>query len=140
MGCNCTKDEAKKYLSHEINNYTNPYILKINIPKTDKLKLIIYEGKNDEMLLADVINSAFFSNEYTEDIDANFISKFDKENNEYKYYIQRLIGYEIDEENPGRDKLWAVYINKQKFDWSYLCNSNRILRKSDEVEFRFEKA
>jgi hypothetical protein len=139
MGCNCSKEEAKKYISKELSNYTNPYILKINIPKSDKLKLIIYEGKSEEMLLVDIINSAFFSNEYAEDIDANFISIYDKEDNEYRYYIQRLIGYEIDEENPRRDKLWTIYINRQKYDWSYLCNYNRVLRKGDEVEFRFER-
>jgi hypothetical protein len=139
MGCSCSKEEAKKYISNELNNYMNPYIIKINIPKTDKLKLIIYEGKSEEMLLADIINSAFFSNEYAEDIDANFISIYDSEAGEYHYYIQRLIGYEIDEENPQRDKVWTCYINRQKYDWSHLCNYNRVLRKGDEVEFRFER-
>jgi hypothetical protein len=139
MGCSCTRDEAKKYLNNELHNYSNPFIIKINIPKTDKLKLIIYEGKSEEMLLIDVINSAFFSNEYADDLDANFITIYDKETNEYRYYIQRLLGYEIDEDNPKRDKIWTIYINKQRCDWSYQCNYNRVLRKNDEIEFRFEK-
>ena len=139
MGCTCSRDDAKNYIKQELKKRNNPYIIKINIPRTDKIKLIIFEGSSDEMLMTEVINSVFFSKEYSNEIDANFITFYNPEKNEFNYYIQRLIGYEIDDNIINNEKFWIVYINKLKYDWSFLCNKNRILRKNDEIEFRFEK-
>jgi hypothetical protein len=140
MGCTCSREEARGLISNEIKKYHNPYIIKINIPRSDKLKLIIYDGKSEEMLITDIINSAFFSKENAADLDANFISIYDPKNKMFNYYIQRLIGYEIDDENPEGGKLWMVYVNRTRFDWSFLCSKNRILKKNDEIEFRFENS
>lgn len=72
--------------------------------------------------------------------DANFISVYNKDKDEYDYYVQRLIGVQIDnEEFPKSGKLWVCYINQRREDWSFLCDNNRIVSKDDDILWRLEK-
>jgi len=100
-----------------------------------------YDSEDCELPLMQVMNSlAFESGEKGRKFDANFISIFNKEKNEFEYYIQRLCGKEIEnEENPKVGKIWVPYINRKKEDWSYICENNRIVAKEDEIMFRFEE-
>ena len=139
MGCTCSREEAKAVINSEIKKFNSPVIIKISIPKTDRIKLIIHECNSDEVLITDLINTAFFNNDNYKELDANFISVYDSERNMFKYHIQRLIGYEIDDENPETGNMWMVFINRVKYDWSFLCIKNRLVKKNDEIEFRFEK-
>ena len=88
----------------------------------------------------DVINSAFFCGDYANELDANFISQYNTKKDEFDYFIQRLAGYAIEkEDNPFEGKIWVPYINKIKQSWSYLCSNNRILKKGDIIEFKYER-
>ena len=35
--------------------------------------------------------------------------------------------------------MWNCYINKEKIDWTYVCNNNRVISMNDEVELRYEE-
>jgi hypothetical protein len=68
------------------------------------------------------------------ELDANFITIYNKKTDEFDYYIQRLFGFEMDESHK-----WVPYINCNKEDWTDLCQNNRILFKNDDLELKYEK-
>lgn len=141
MGCTCSRDEAKKIIQSHSKKIENPFIIKINVPESDKVKIILFEGKRTSMLLSDVLNSAFFCTDQSEDLDANFISRYNKEKDKFDYYIERLLGFGMENpEEPEKGKVWTCYINNKKENWSMLCELNRIVHKEDEIEFKYEKS
>ena len=86
------------------------------------------------------MNAVAFDEEKGDKFDGNFISVFSKERDDYEYFVQRLVGQEIDSENePKNGKVWVPYINERREDWSFICENNRIITKEDEVLWRFEK-
>ena len=82
---------------------------------------------------------AFDEGEKGNKFDANFIAMpVGKES--FEYYVQRLLGQAIDdEEKPKEGRIWVPYINNKREDWSYLCDHNRIVAKEDTILWRFEK-
>ena len=84
---------------------------------------------------------AFKEGEQAKIFDANFISMYNKDKNEFEYYIQRLIGMEIEDESSlASGKKWVPYINSKREDWTFLCENNRIVCHEDEILFRFEES
>lgn len=82
---------------------------------------------------------AFEESDKGNKFDANFIALMNSERGDYEYFVQRLMGVAIeDEEKPVQGKLWVPYINGKREDWSYLCENNRIVAKEDEIVWRFE--
>lgn len=82
------------------------------------------------------MNGFLFTSSTDVDLDANFISIY---NDTFDYYIQRIGGYELEnEDEPNKGKMWNCYINKEKIDWTYECNNNRVISIQDEVELRYE--
>ena len=67
------------------------------------------------------------------ELDANFISVYNKKKDEFDYYIQRLCGFEMDERH-----IWVPYINSVREDWTDICQNNRLVLKTDDVEFKYE--
>jgi hypothetical protein len=66
---------------------------------------------------------------------------YNKDKNDFEYYVQRLIGVGIsDETAPSQGKIWVPYINALREDWSYICENNRLVSKDDEIVFRYEPA
>ena len=62
-----------------------------------------------------VMNGLCFSEKVNEKIDGNFISIYDEHDDRYQYFVQRLIGIEIeDPQNPRSAKMWIPYINEKK--------------------------
>jgi len=140
MGCTCSKDEAKNIMEAHSKKLENPYIIKVNVPETDKIKLIFYEGKKSNMLLSEVLNYVFFCTDQCDILNANFISKYNKEKDEFEYFIERILGIPIENiEEPNKGKIWVCYINNKLQDWTFLCEFNRIVNKGDQIEFKFEK-
>jgi hypothetical protein len=139
MGCSCTRDEARVIVNQQLGASKSHFTIKIHIPGNEKIKLILYEGKKDYMLLSDLFNDLAFCSEYGEELDANFMSSYLREKDDFIYFIQRLCGVVIEnEEDPTKGKLWMPYINKHKYDWSFLCSNNRIVKRGDEIELKFE--
>ena len=92
------------------------------------------------MPLMQVMNGiAFEEGDKGEKFNANFISILNKESEEFEYYIQRLLGKDIENEtDPHSGKLWVPYINDRREDWSFMCENNRIVAKEDAIVFRYE--
>jgi len=82
---------------------------------------------------------AFDESEKGQKFDGNFITVLNKDKDEFEYYVQRLLGVGIEnEQEPKKGKVWVPYINDKREDWSFLCENNRIIAKEDEILWRLE--
>ena len=70
----------------------------------------IHEDQFDEMPVTAVMNIIAFNDKDSANFDANFISTYDKSNDQFDYFVQRLVGKEMD-----NDKEWVLMTNKEKF-------------------------
>ena len=74
-------------------------------------------------------------------IDANFISKFNKKEDEFDYYVQRLLGVDIEnEEEPDKGNMWIPFINGKMEHWTFICRNGRIVNNTDDIEWKYMKA
>lgn len=80
------------------------------------------------------MNMLCFNSKYMSELDANFISVYNKKIDEFEYFIQRLLGYEMNDKYS-----WVPYINDVKEKWTEICQNNRLVFKSDKIEFRYEE-
>lgn len=138
MGCNCSRDEAKLIVSQQVQN-KNKFIVKLNIPNTHKLKVLFYESNLDHLTIIELLNWLFFCSKWAEEIDANFLSVYNKDKDKFDYIIQRLMGYEYVSDESDIKVRWCVYINGVKEDLSDLFGLNRVVVKTDVIELKFEK-
>ena len=139
MGCACSRDSTKIIINRRpLAN--KQFILKIYLPEHIQPKVLFYNSEIDKEPITDLMNSFLFTSAIDGDLDANFISIYNKYTESFDYYIQRIGGYEIEnEEEPNKGKMWNCYINKEKIDWTYVCNNNRVISMNDEVELRYEE-
>ena len=139
MGCACSRDSTKIIINRRpLAN--KQFILKIYLPEHIQPKVLFYNSEIDKEPIIDLMNSFLFTSAIDDDLDANFISIYNKYTDSFDYYIQRIGGYEIEnEEEPNKGKMWNCYINKEKIDWTYVCNNNRVISMNDEVELRYEE-
>lgn len=63
------------------------------------LKKFKFEIPKRFIIFEDFVNLLFIESVYAESLDANFISKYNKEEDKFEYAIQRLSGIAIDEEH-----------------------------------------
>jgi hypothetical protein len=118
------------------------FIIKIENPLTFEIVTFTYNDDNDEELpLVQIMNGiAFDESEQGKKFDANFISLYNKDRDEYDYYVERLIGISIEHDNnPKAGMMWVCYINKKREEWTFLCENNRIVTKDDDILWRYEK-
>ena len=81
--------------------------------------------------LFDPVNSTQF--------DANFISIYSPNHNRFQYFIQRLVGLELEnEDDPYLGKRWIAYINDMRIEWDEICEKEQNIMPSDVVRFQFE--
>lgn len=139
MGCACSRDSTKIIINQRpLAN--KQFILKIYLPEHIQPKVLFYNSEIDKEPITDLMNAFLFTQAIDDDLDANFISIYNKYTDSFDYYIQRIGGYEIEnEEEPNKGKMWNCYINKEKIDWTYECNNNRVISMNDEVELRYEE-
>ena len=139
MGCACSRDSTKIIINRRpLAN--KQFILKIYLPEHIQPKVLFYNSEIDKEPITDLMNSFLFTSAIDDDLDANFISIYNKYTDSFDYYIQRIGGYEIEnEEEPNKGKMWNCYINKEKIEWTYVCNNNRVISMNDEVELRYEE-
>ena len=98
-----------------------------------------YQTETDEMPIMQVMNAFAFDEDKGDKVDGNFISIYNDKRGDFDYYVQRLLGVGIEnEDDPSSGKVWVPYINNKREDWSSLCDSNRIVGKEDEIVWRFE--
>ena len=144
MGCNSSRSGRIIKRPHKSGGHQEQrksFAIKIEDPENpDDFHEFSYQTENDELPIMQIMNGvAFDEGEKGTKFDANFIALMNKEKDEFEYYVQRLIGVGIEnEEKPLDGKLWVPYINNKREDWSYLCDHNRIVAKEDEIVWRFE--
>ena len=116
MGCACSRDSTKIIINRRpLAN--KQFILKIYLPEHIQPKVLFYNSEIDKEPITDLMNSFLFTSAIDDDLDANFISIYNKYTDSFDYYIQRIGGYEIEnEEEPNKGKMWNCYINKEKID------------------------
>ena len=115
------------------------YEIQIQIPNTEKILILMLENEKESILLSDLINTACFNSKYSKELDGNFITMYNKYKDEYDYFIERLLGFRIEnEKDPYHGNIWVPYINKIKEDWSFICQNNRIVTKQDGIELKYE--
>jgi len=116
------------------------YEVMVHIPHSEKIKVLIVQDTRETVTLPELMNKACFDTKYSAEMDANFISKYNRQSDEYDYIIQRMCGFAVDdEENPFQRDVWVPYINEEKQDWTDICQNNRLVGKQDNVVFKFEK-
>jgi hypothetical protein len=84
------------------------------------------------------MNYLSFDVKYGLEIDGNFISIYIRTEDKYEYYVQRLIGTEIqDEKNPKNGKIWVVFINDVKTFWDDAVNNDIKVTAKDRIVWKF---
>lgn len=92
----------------------------------------------DELPLTTVMNMLAFDTQHANEFDSNFISIYNNDEDEFDYYVQCLIGVEVEnEEEPAKGKTWNLCINGVEEDWTTVCRFNRIVCKEDEIKWKY---
>jgi hypothetical protein len=105
----------------------------------DKTEEFSYKSEFNEILLTALMNILAFDADVGTKLDANFISIFNPSKNDFDYFVERLLGISLqNEDNPPKGKIWVPYINAKREDWSFLCENNRIVNKNDSIVWRLE--
>jgi hypothetical protein len=139
MGCNCSTEASVSKVRSQIKfkkrdeSKRSHFLIKIFVPNSQKSKEIIIEDIKENLLVSELMNMACFNSKYMEELDANFISVYNKTKDEFDYFIQRLCGYEMSDSQE-----WTPYVNNIRENWTEICVNNRIIFKYDDFEFRFE--
>jgi hypothetical protein len=113
---------------------TSFYTIQIYTPNSKKSKELIIEEIKENILVSELMNLLCFNSKYMSELDANFISVYNKNIDEFEYFIQRLLGYEMNDKYS-----WVPYINDVKERWTDICQNNRLVFKSDKIEFKYEQ-
>lgn len=142
MGCSCSKDPGQTKTNDKKSGQTTPtennnYSITITLP--DRTFKANFEFEKNKVLLYDLVNAICFSSKYSDTLNANFISKYNEEIDDFEYYIESLLDQQIENEScPERGKMWMIYINENKETWSEICRKNRIINSGDNLEFVYE--
>ena len=114
------------------------YNIKVHQPDK-KILDFKYECEHEELPLTMVMNYLLFDAVHSTTFDANFISKYNPDLKRFQYFIQRLAGSTIEnEENPSKGKQWVVYINEVKSEWDDICDKEVKIKPGDNVHFHYE--
>jgi hypothetical protein len=113
---------------------TSFYTIQIYTPNSKKSKELIVEEIKENILVSELMNMLCFNSKYMSELDANFISIYNKKIDEFEYFIQRLYGCEMNDKYS-----WVPYINDVKEKWTDICQNNRLVFKSDKIEFKYEQ-
>ena len=73
-----------------------------------------------------------------ENFDANFISIYNPELDEFEYFVERLCGISIQNAEMPKESpfLWHVYINGALYDWTSICRYGKVIEPSDHIEWK----
>lgn len=109
------------------------------LPTQASLQSYSYDSEYEEMPLYKLMNYMAFHEVNGRTLDANFISKYDAQNDKFDYYVQRLFSVSMeDEKNPKRGKNWVVYINNRKSIWGDACERDLPVKAKDEIVWRYQ--
>jgi hypothetical protein len=72
------------------------FTLKIENPTNQEVVLFSCYTESDELPLMQIMNAVAFDDEKGSKFDGNFISVLNEDKTDFEYYVQRLLGIEID--------------------------------------------
>ena len=115
------------------------YKVSIHDPDTKKSLEYTFSSKQQELSLTTLMNYISFAINTGEELDANFISIYNKTDDSYSYYVQRLIGKSIaDDKHPENGKAWVVYLNNSKHSWDEICKTDQKVHPQDNIIWNFQ--
>lgn len=116
----------------------NSFRVFVENPRTGTVERFVYPSEFDELLLPSLMNCLAFDPEQERRADANFVSRYNRTKDDFDYFVQRLMGVEMDNEMaPESGKVWLPFINGRREDWTFICQNNRIVTKKDLVVWKF---
>ena len=123
MGCSTTKEAVRIIPRTSGTIKIHKFTLRVENPENKEMLEFSYQTETDEMPLMQVMNAFAFDEDKGEKVDANFISLYNDKRGDFDYYVQRLLGVAVEnEDDPIAGKLWVPYINNKREDWSLLCD------------------
>jgi hypothetical protein len=140
MGCGAGKKVIQESRPVQViaNQERSKYLIKVNIPNKDHLEFK-FDSDYEELPLATLMNFLLFDAHQGTSFNANFISKYSKELKRYQYFIERLAGVPIEnEDSPYNAPQWVVYLNEMKYEWDSICEKETIVRPIDSIRFQYE--
>jgi hypothetical protein len=84
------------------------------------------------------MNYLCFNIEQEKKLDGNFISVYDRENDCFTYWVQRLDGISIDENKPAGGKNWVVYLNDKKVSWDQVVKDDLMVSHDQRIYWVFQ--
>ena len=141
MGCtNDTKFNFNQKVNLDKKIEYEGFQVNIEDPNSKEMKSFFLKYELDIIEFPMLMNLLAFDKVIGNAFDANFISKYDEHLHEFQYYVQKLIGIEIENETyPNSGKIWIPFINSIKENWTEICNKNRIIIKTDFIQWKFMK-
>ncbi|CAG9312472.1 unnamed protein product [Blepharisma stoltei] len=137
MGCGAS--HAKR--SNSIRQMAIPkFHLKIMNPKNNQLAEFDLPTNYEIMPLPTVMNLLSFDKNQGDYVKANFISIYNEKEDRYEYFVQQLLGVEIEKEKPQEGKVWVVYINGKRYSWDEICESEQTVKVTDEIFWRLQNS
>ncbi|OMJ88104.1 hypothetical protein SteCoe_10002 [Stentor coeruleus] len=135
MGCGAGKKVIQETRSVQ---EKNKFQLKIITP--DKTVVDFkHDTDYDELPLTTIMNFLLFSHIHAQTFNANFISKYNPKLKRFQYFIQRLVGVPMEnEDNPYEGKQWVAYINDSRMEWDQICENELSVKPTDNLKFCFE--
>lgn len=109
-------------------------------PNTGGIEEYSYTSKTNILSLPVLMNYLCFDVNQEKRIDGNFISIYNKESDDFTYYIERLIGISIEgNADPVSGKGWVVYVNSEKKPlWNEIVQNDLIVGFSDKIEWIYQ--
>ncbi len=140
MGCSCGKGTTYDNSSRKNKLDSNFFNITVNIPYVNKNFTATFEIEKENILVYELVNNICFNSKVGDSLKANFTNRYNKEIDDFDYFIESLYGEGIEnEEDPYKGKMWVPYINGNKEDWSEICRKNRVITAVDDVEFKYEE-
>lgn len=138
MGCGPSENQ------NATGNFTtstqkNQFVVKVEINNQVEVLQYEYQAFYLEMPLSALMNFLNFDQNQRNRMDANFVSQYDPNIGRFRYFVQRLSGKEMENENdPYSGKIWVPYLNGKAVDWDYACERDIPVKHDCEVLWKFE--
>ncbi|CAG9311534.1 unnamed protein product [Blepharisma stoltei] len=120
--------------------YEDDFIIQIQLPNKGDCYEYKYPAFKDKISFTTLMNLLCFETEFDEELDSNFISRYNKSKDRFEYFVQKLMGIETeDETSPYKGKMWVVYINNSQWDWDEICEKDLNIKIKDKIVWKYQK-
>lgn len=115
MGCG--QGAITKISAENLGPDSQEYRINVISPSDKRNYQFKHRCDYNEMPLPTIMNLISYNENEKNNLDANFISKYNAKDDRFEYFVQKMLGFEIENsENPKSGKLWVVYINETRAD------------------------